>query len=188
VVRLRETFPFSVYVSATTTQENGLSVGPGAGAINLGGKVIKADAAMEFGPATNFFLGTRTPRRTRNPWWSEGGFSRATRDNNIHNFREDIWETTDLAGYQFNPHALLTGAFHLLSLNSDQPGITPNPSGRDIVPSLSLGVRIDTRDHSLRPGLRQWAPARLRHWRTGRGLAGSCSLTGRVRFRRRDGL
>jgi len=118
----------------------------------------------------------------------KAAFSRATRDKNIHNFREDIWETTDLAGYQFNPHVSRRLPLHLLSLNSDQPGITPNPSGRDIVPSLSLGVRIDTRDHSLRPGLRQWAPARLRHWRTGRGLAGSCSLTGRVRFRRRDGL
>jgi len=150
-VRLRETFPFSVYVSATTTQENGLSLGPGAGAINLGGKAIKASAAVEFGAATNFFFDTRTPRLTGNPWWLEAGLAHATRDNTIHNFREKTWTTGNLVGYQFNPHIWLTGGFQLIALSSDQPGITLNPSGHDVVPSLSLGLRFDTRDRWSNP-------------------------------------
>ncbi len=162
-VSVRETFPYTVYVSATKTEENGLSLGPGAGAINLAGRAIRAGLAMEFGGATNFFADVHSPRLTRVPWWYEAELSHISRDDEVHHFQETSWQSEGRVGYQFRPSISLAGVAGFISMRSDKAGITLNPSGRDIVPALSLEWIYDTRDRWTNPRSGWMAIAAVTH-------------------------
>ena len=175
LVAVRETFPFAFYASVTSTQENGLSIGPAIGAVNLLGRAVYANAAVEFGGATNVFLSSRSPRLSRKPWWYEAGISMARRDNTLFSFLENSKEAQVRIGCQWRPNLRIAGRFRLVSLRSDRDGATLDPSGRDNVPSLSLEWRYDTRDLWTNPRsgwyvgtdlVRNWTPGGGRGWWT----------------------
>lgn len=150
-VQLKETLPVAPYVSATVTQENGPSVGPAVGAINLFGKAWNANVAVEFGGAANVYLLMRSPRLSRRPWWYEFGYSRVLRDNPVFHFEERSQQPEAALGYQFRPDLALAGRFRFLSLQSDRPGITLSPSRRDQIPALMLQLSFDRRDSWSNP-------------------------------------
>ena len=150
-VTVKETFPIAPYPSVTTTQENGLAVGPGLGAVNLFGRAYHANVAAEFGGSTNFYAQLVSPQLSHTPWSYSLSFSRAQRDNPVFRFKEDSVTAEANLRYQFRPDLLLSSSVALLSLRSEQPGVTLDPSGHDSIPSLSVGLRYDTRDSWSNP-------------------------------------
>jgi outer membrane protein insertion porin family len=145
-VHVTEIFPYTVYPSISSTQENGLSIGPAAGAVNGLGRGIKGSLSTEFGGATNVGLRIRTPIRTQRPWWHEVGYSRGVRDNTLFEFPERAQSGDFLAGYQFNENLRVLARLTVLSIGTSQPAITLNPSGRDVIPTVGFGVQYDTRN------------------------------------------
>jgi outer membrane protein assembly factor BamA len=145
-VRVTEIFPYSVYPSISSTQENGLSLGPAATAFNAFGRAIRAEALTEFGGATNLGFRLRTPIQTQQPWWFEGGFAAASRDNTLFRFPERAQTGDLLAGYHFTDQLRAMARLTVLSLATPQAGITLNASGRDTIPSLAVGFQFDSRN------------------------------------------
>lgn len=145
-VRVTEIFPYSIYPSISSTQENGLSLGPAASAFNAFGRAIRAQALTEFGGATNFGFRIRTPIQTQHPWWFEAGYTAASRDNTLFDFPERAQTGDLLAGYQLTDWVRAVAKLTVLSLATTQPGITLNPAGRDTVPSIEVGAQFDTRN------------------------------------------
>src|SRR5688572_9065277 len=87
-IRVNETFPYSIYPSISSSQENGIAAGPAFGAINVRGRAIYMSLTSEFGGATNFSFGIKTPLLTQRRWWFETGYATTTRDNNLFKFPE----------------------------------------------------------------------------------------------------
>lgn len=145
-IRVREIFPYTIYPSISSTQENGLSLGPSVAALNVFGRGVRAALTTEFGGVTNFGVRMRTPIRTQRPWWYEAGYSRTARDNTLFGFPERSQSGDVTAGYQFTESLRAMATLTVLSLGSTQPGVTLNPSGRDTIPSITFGAQFDTRD------------------------------------------
>jgi outer membrane protein assembly factor BamA len=145
-VAVTEIFPYSAYPSISSTQENGLSLGPAVAGFNLFGQAVRGDIFSEFGGAANFGLRVRTPVQTQRRWWLEGGYSAASRDNTLFRFPERAQVGDLLAGYQFTNRLRAMARFTVLGLRTTQPGVTLNPSGRDTIPAAALGIEFDTRN------------------------------------------
>ena len=145
-IRVNETFPYSVYPSISSSQENGISVGPAFGAINMAGRGIQMSLTSEFGGATNFSFRIKTPLLTQRRWWYETGYARTMRDNNLFHFPEQSQSADALAGYQISKSLRLIGQLSFLAISSTQTGVTLNGSGTDKIPTFSLGLQYDTRN------------------------------------------
>jgi outer membrane protein assembly factor BamA len=154
-VILREIVPIAPYVSVSTTEDNGLSAGPALSMINLWGRAYDVNVAVEFGGSTNVYLRFTSPTLAQSPWSYSVGFARELRDNPVFHFTETSITTDATLQYQFRPDLRLFSHVTVLSLGADRPGITLNPSGRDIIPTLFTELRYDSRDSWSNP-LQGW--------------------------------
>jgi outer membrane protein assembly factor BamA len=145
-IQVTEIFPYSVYPSISSTQENGLSLGPALAAFNGLGRGVKGSLSSEFGGATNVGLRVRTPIQTQRPWWYEVGYSRGVRDNTLFDFPERSQSGDFLTGYQFTENLRAMAKLTVLSIGTTEPGITLSPSGRDVIPTIAAGIQFDTRN------------------------------------------
>jgi len=145
-IRVKETFPYSLYPSISSSQENGISVGPAFGAINMAGRGIQMSLTSEFGGATNFSFRIKTPLLTQRRWWFETGYARTMRDNNLFHFPEQSQTADAFAGYQISKSLRLIGQLSFLAIRSTQAGVTLNGSGTDKIPTFSVGLQYDTRN------------------------------------------
>jgi outer membrane protein insertion porin family len=154
-VILHETLPFAPYVSVTTTEDNGMTAGPAFNFINLWGRAYSANVAVEFGDNTNVYLRFASPLLARSPWSYSAGFARALRDNPEFHFGETSITTDAILQFQFRPDLRLFSHVTVLALSADRPGITLNPSGHDVIPTLFTELRYDSRDSWTNP-LQGW--------------------------------
>jgi outer membrane protein insertion porin family len=180
-VILREIIPMAPYVSVSTTEDNGLSAGPAFNMINLWGRAYDLNVAVEAGGSTNVYLRFSSPVLAHSAWSYSVGFARELRDNPVFHFAENSITTDAILQYQFRPDLRLFSRVTVLSLRADQPGMTLNPSGRDIIPTLFTELRYDSRDSWSNP---------LQGWFVGagasrNGLGGSAGWwMGQLDFRR----
>jgi outer membrane protein insertion porin family len=154
-VILREMIPIAPYVSVSTTDDNGLSAGPAFNMVNLWGRAYDLNVAVEGGGSTNVYLRFSSPLLAHSPWSYSVGFARETRDDPVFHFTENSITTDAILQYQFRPDLRLFSRFTVLSLRADEPGMTLNPSGRDIIPTLFTELRYDSRDSWTNP-LQGW--------------------------------
>jgi len=157
------------YVVFAYTEENGVSLGPALGALNLFGRDIAGSVQFAFGGTTTFGVDLVHP-------WVAGDHvsvsftsARLERDDPVRGFEERSLEISPWVGTHAGERGRLEAGFSYLRMESATGGITLDADGEDNLYSAGVRAGYDTRDSWLWPH-RGWR-GRLEIVRTG-GLFG----------------
>jgi len=150
-LHLKETFPYLPRPSLEVSDADGASIGAGFTALNLFGRAIRLNAAVRGGGATTVELVSEAPW----VWGDRYGYDieifGRNRFNDVWDFDEDSFELNLRLGKRIKEHFRAGLLFSYISLTSDQPGITLDPTNSDRVPSLGVYVGINNLDSWFNP-------------------------------------
>ncbi len=147
-IEFDETSPYIVFPALSSTDENGLAIGPGFRTLNLGGLGVTAGGTAKFGGQTSVGAEINDP-------WVRGlgnhvGLRIATgwikRRNEVQDFEEETFALAVQPSSYLGENGRIGAKLLFESLKSDEPGQTLSPDGRDNIPTLGAYIGYDTRD------------------------------------------
>ena len=152
-----ETLRLLPVVVIRVTDENGVSAGPGARAINLFGHQLQSGISLRFGGETGVGISVDQTTITRGDWAKDFGFSYAKRRNDLYDFDE----RATIAGARLArnwAHGLRTGVTsNVQIIDTGTSGASLSADGTDTIPLVGLFFTVDTLDSSTNPRAGTWA-------------------------------
>ena len=181
-VAVTETLRLLPTVAVRVTDENGVSAGAGARAINLLGGGTQSGITLLFGGETT--VGAILDRTTITPgtWASHIGISYSSRRNALYDFDERATSAEFRLSRNLARGLRAGGVASLLAIDTGSSGASLSADGTDLVPTLGAFVSLDTLDSSTNPRNGTWAEAEA-DWVTGDAQSWTFILDAR-RFQR----
>ena len=150
-VEVQELSRILPYPSVNVTGENGVSGGFGVKIPSLLHRGVAFSSSARFGPLTEAEVLLQSPWRLRRRDWFDTRYNYRDRPNELEHFNEHAHEFEIRGGVKYLRNWRVGGRFALMSMESEQPGITLSSKNHDYIPALGALLEYDGRDLRSNP-------------------------------------
>ena len=145
-VEVRETTRYLPTVSIGLSDEDGVSAGPGFKSVNLFGRAMQFSFGARFGGTTEYETWLIDPWFAGNRLSYRLDAAYRERFNILDEFDEKTFDGGFRLSGPLSEPLRVGGRFELVSVRSEQDGVTLSAENHDIIPTAGLFTRYDTRD------------------------------------------